>query len=284
MTGMNLGVIVILDALGFKGIWAREDAREVLGRLKSLRRTGLKLQGKDKSGVLLNDYGFRHRVRCMSDTIVITVIVKGSQGRRRALYRAMLSASIIAGSIMMEACRKSPQILFRGCLATGFMKEDVDFLIGPAVDEAAERFEKAHGPFLWLAPSALEITQEYAETYMDRIEPNILVSYSVPLNDGSHVKTQAFNFLIHNEPERRDETRHNLLAAFGSNLSSDAKIKKQNITSFLNHIEHMAVTGSWMNEDFILRLPEWTDLSTSQRLQIVAHGFHWKDGTITSEF
>ena len=186
---------------------------------------------------------------------------------------------------MMEACRKSPKILFRGCLATGFMKEDVDFLIGPAVDEAAERFEKAHGPFLWLAPSALEITQEYAETYMDRIEPNILVSYSVPLNDGSHVKTQAFNyFLIHNEPERRDETRHNLLAAFGSNLSSDAEIKKQNITSFLDHIEHMAVTGSWMNEDFILRLPEWTDLSTSQRLQIVAHGFHWKDGTITSEF
>src|SRR5437667_7979985 len=134
MRGMDLGVIVILDALGFKGIWAREDAGQVLGCLKSLRRTGLKLQGKNKAGVLLNDFGFRHRVRCMSDTIVITVIVKGPQARRRALYRAILSASMIAGSIMMEAFSKSPKILFRGCLATGFMKEEVDFLIGPAVD------------------------------------------------------------------------------------------------------------------------------------------------------
>jgi hypothetical protein len=76
MKNLNLGAIAILDALGFKGIWAREDANRVLERFKSFRRKGLRLQGKDHGGALVSDVGFRHRVRCMSDTIVITVIVK----------------------------------------------------------------------------------------------------------------------------------------------------------------------------------------------------------------
>jgi len=42
MTKLNLGAIAILDALGFKGIWAREDANSVLNRFKSFRRIGLR--------------------------------------------------------------------------------------------------------------------------------------------------------------------------------------------------------------------------------------------------
>lgn len=181
MRSFDIGAVVVLDALGFKRIWAREDPSSVLQRMKALRRKALRLQGHDRAGVLLNDNGLRHRVRCMSDTIVVTVIVKGPQAPRRGLYRAMLSASLIAGNIMVEAAEGTPALLFRGCLAAGEIKEEVDFLIGPAIDEAAERCEQADGPFFWLAPSALEVTQSYADTFPDRIEPTIMVPYSVPL-------------------------------------------------------------------------------------------------------
>jgi hypothetical protein len=282
MRRLDLGVVVILDALGFKGIWAREDARRVLRRMKSLRRESLKLQGRDRTGVLVSDYGFRHRVRCMSDTIVVTVVVKGPKAPKRALYRAMLSASMIAGNIMFDALYGSPTLLFRGCMAAGEMKEEVDFLIGPAVDEAAERFEKADGPFLWMAPSALDISQRYADTYMDRIEPMIMLPYTVPLNDGSESKTSAFSYFtlghdIHErEVERRTETRRRLLEAFGRDpLAPGVRSKKQNTLLFLDHLEDIANAGNWREENLTVRLPEWEDLSPSQKLQLLGRGIRW---------
>jgi hypothetical protein len=282
MRGLNLGVVVILDALGFKGIWAREDARRVLKHMKSLRREAHKLQGRDRSGVLLSDHGFRHRVRCMSDTIVVTVVVKGPKAPQRALYRAMLSASMIAGNIMFDALYGSPTLLFRGCMAAGEMKEEVDSLIGPAVDEAAERFEKADGPFLWMAPSALDISQRYADTYMDRIEPVIMLPYTVPLNDGSEIKTSTFSYftlghdIYEREVERRTETRRHLLEAFGHDpLVPSVRTKKQNTLLLLDHLEGIAKAGSWRKEKLTWRKPDWKDLSLSQKLQLLGHGIRW---------
>lgn len=282
MKRLDIGVVVILDALGFRGIWSREDARKVLSRMKSLRRAALRLQGRDRSGVLVSDYGFRHRVRCMSDTIVVTVVAKGPKAPKRALYRAMLSASMIAGDIMFDALYGSPTLLFRGCIAAGEMKEDVDFLIGPAVDEAAERFEKADGPFLWMAPSALDINQRYADTYMDRIEPMIMLPYTVPLNDGSKIKSSTFSYFSlgyetdEKEGERRAETRRRLLEAFGRDpLTPSVSSKKQNTLLFLDHLEAIANAGSWREEETIIRLPEWDDLSVSQKLQLLGRGIRW---------
>jgi hypothetical protein len=279
---LDIGVVVILDALGFKGIWSREDARRVLDRMKSLRQAALKLQGTDRSGVLVSDSGFRHRVRCMSDTIVVTVVVKGPQAPERALYRAMLSASMIAGNIMLDALYGSPTLLFRGCIAAGKMKEEVDFLIGPAIDEAAERFEKADGPFLWMAPSALDINQRYADTYMDRIEPIIMLPYIVPLNDGSKINTSTFSYfslgyeIDEKQGERRAETRRRLLEAFGHDpLTPSVSSKKQNTLLFLDHLEDIANAGSWREEKITVRLPQWEDLSTSQRLQLLRRGIRW---------
>jgi hypothetical protein len=279
MRRLDLGVIVILDALGFKGIWAREDAKRVLDRMKSLRREALKLQGRDRSGVLLSDSGLRHRVRCMSDTIVVTVVVKGPKAPKRALYRAMLSASLIAGNIMLDALDEAPTLLFRGCMAAGEMKEEVDFLIGPAVDEAAERFEKADGPFLWMAPSALDINQRYAETYHDRLEPVIMLPYTVPLNDGSDIKTYTFTYFgldwmeDINKGKRRAETRRRLLEAFGqAPLSPNVRKKKQNMLRFLDYVDDIASAGGWREEKLTWRKPDWDDLSPSQKKRLISHG------------
>jgi len=170
----------------------------------------------------------------------------------------MLSASVIATDIMMDGLNGSPPLLFRGCLAAGEMKEDVDFLIGPAVDEAAERFELSDGPFLWMAPSALDISDRFRETYLDRIEPIVMSTYAVPMNDGTSFDTKAFTYYaLTQEATRWTETRQKLLDAFGKHpLTPNVNRKKQNLVTFLDHIESIASAGAWVKEELELQLPD----------------------------
>jgi hypothetical protein len=207
----------------------------------------------------------------MSDTVVVTVVVKGPDAPRRGLYRAMLSASMIAGEIVFDAVHGSPALLFRGCLAAGEMTEEADFLIGPAVDEAAECFERAQGPFFWLAPSALEISKRYAETFPDRLEPTVMLPYAVPLNNGSSTTTHAFTYFgLTTEANARAETRRRVLEAFGDDpLAADVGIKRRNAASFLDYVEAVASAGDWKKGRFILRRPDWEDLSPSQRMKLL---------------
>lgn len=245
MRRLGLGAIAIVDVLGFKGIWTREDPKAVVAHLLALRRRGMRLQGRDRSGVLVYDSGLRHRVRCMSDTIVVIVALKGRRAPARGLYRAMFSATLITGQIVLSGLLGTPPFLFRGCIAVGELEEQADFLIGPAVDEAAERFELADGPFLWLAPSALTIAKRYADTYIERLVPALMLPHSVPLNDGRLAKTQAFAYFgITRSRDERKALTQRLLASFGAEpLRSDVKIKKRNAAKFLAHIERFVTSG-----------------------------------------
>ena len=58
-------------------------------------------------------------------------------------------------------------------------------MIGPAVDEAAERFELSDGPLFWMAPSALAVNERYSATFFEKIEPTSMVRYAVPMNNGT---------------------------------------------------------------------------------------------------
>jgi hypothetical protein len=189
----------------------------------------------------------------------------------------MFSASMIAGDIMFRALHGSPALLFRGCLAAGEMKEEADFLIGPVVDEAAERFELADGPFLWLAPSALEVSRRYANTFLSRLEPTLMLPYRVPLNDGRNIKTHAFNYFgVFRKADVRAETRRRLLEAFGGEpLAPSVRIKKPNIARFLDYVERVATDGRWKKKHLVLCRPNWEDLSPSQRMKLLFNGIDW---------
>jgi hypothetical protein len=150
-------------------------------------------------------------------------------------------------------------------------------LIGPAVDEAAERYETADGPFLWMAPSALEISRLYAQTFLDRVEPVIMLPYPVPLNNGNIVQTNTFTyFQLSREADARAETRRCLLQAFGEDpLTPKVRAKKQNTALFLDYIEETMRDEGRMRDERIFRLPEWDDLSPSQRIKLLIRGIKW---------
>jgi hypothetical protein len=209
----------------------------------------------------------------MSDTIIITVMVKGTREPDRCLYRAMFSATMIARDIILEALRSTPPLLFRGCIATGEMSESSDFLIGPAVDEAAERYEKADGPFLWLSESALEIERRFADTYNERLEPALMIPYRVPMSDGTRVHTQALNYYgITSDAAFRSKIRSLILQAYGSTALPEAvRRKRVNTLKLLHHVDRLSKVRAWRMWRPLQR-PRWTDLTTGQRLMFIAHG------------
>lgn len=272
MKGLKLGAIVFLDALGFKGIWTRQNPISVLQQLKSLRRKGLSLRGQKRHGVLLDDPGLLHHVRCVSDTIMVAVTLTRSNIRERYLYRAILSALLIASNIMDDAVHGSPPLLFRGCLAAGFMKVEGDFVIGPAVDEAAELFELSEGAFLWMAPSAMKINDTYCETFVDRIEPALMIRYPVPLKDGTAPATLAFNYFGLTRPAAGWLTTcQRVLEAFGDNpLCNDIERKRHNVAALLDHVARLRQSGGWRRKPFVYREPNMEDLSPPARLMLLA--------------
>lgn len=271
MKELRFGAIVFLDALGFKGIWSRQNPISVLQQLKSLRRKGLSLRGRARHGALLNDPGLLHHVRCVSDTIMVAVTLTRSNIPQRYLYRAMLSASLIASNMIDDAVHGSPPLLFRGCLAAGLMKVDGDFVIGPAVDEAAELFELSQGAFLWMAPSAMNINDTYCETFVDRIEPALMIRYPVPLKDGTAPATLVFNYFGLTRPAAGWLTTcQRILEAFGDKpVCSDIEKKRRNVAAFLDHIARLRQSGEWRKLPFVYREPNIKDLSPQARLMIL---------------
>jgi hypothetical protein len=273
MTGLRLGVIAFLDVLGFKGIWSRENTRLVLDTMRRIKRRGRDLQGFDHGGSIVSDDGFDHRVKCISDTVIVVVAPRGRGCTDRMMYKAMFSATWIAASIMAEALDGDIPLLFRGCLGAGLMKMEGDFLIGPAIDETASLYEEADGPFLWMSPSALAVNDEYADTFSERIEPTLMIRYAVPLKRGKRIETLVHSYFgVRRHAEYRYKIRAQIDKAFGPKpLPQQLHAKYSNTKAFLGRVETLAGADS-ERVRLKVRTPYWDDLTFSQRLQILKVG------------
>lgn len=277
MKGLRLGAVVLLDALGFKGIWNRVNPKIVIHQLKKLKREGLDLLGNDHSGVLLQDDTFEHSVRCISDTIIVAVTIRGSAlpgYPDRPVHRAMLSAALIASHLTNSALDGTPPLLFRGCMAAGRMNIDGDFMIGPAVDEAAGLFEQSDGPFFWMAPSALQIVDEYADTFIERIEPSLMIRYPVPMKDGTIAPTivhHYFGFGFTLNYDKWVHKREKVIQAFGTESRPDILRKRRNAVAFLDYVSHKAATEGAISS-ISSRKPYLEDLTSDQRISILNAG------------
>jgi len=224
---MQLGALALFDALGFKGIWRREDPRRVVDKLRGLKehtegdldeRFGGK---KYREGLHRSQTNALKQVRSvfLSDTIALTTVHKSAgwvsrtvgaaEARRRGITReegrageAMVRRTVglvvpfltldvtatAAGAVVAAALRTKPFLAFRGALSFG--KFDIDsegrFLVGPAIDDAAEHHELAQGAFLWLTPAALkalgpEFLEHFKKTDFKKTDlVQSLISYAVP--------------------------------------------------------------------------------------------------------
>jgi hypothetical protein len=264
---MREGAFALVDCLGFTGIWKRGDYRSaeqrkeyqqlLLEKLKMVRQEVPKLV---KSGVRPYKY-FSDPVvvgvYMLSDSVAISLQYDEDlppKGR----YKNYLVWLICEATIkVLDRFRKDkPELVLRGCITYGEHVSEGNFIVGPAVDDAAENMEVAQGAFVWLHPTAwnkyrqciktteatiekLKDTHDHEELLLIRDlkraleKPLVVDNYKMPLKIGGHLQCPVLNPLAFHktEPEQQKVIRECLEAMSGNQL--DVLLKRQYTKEFL---------------------------------------------------
>ena len=208
------GAVVILDALGTKGIWNRSETKSIIenwqavtddfkvsladlhsdiNRLKRvLQKNWVKIKNPDKP-----IFG-ECKLKSFSDTIIITI---ESDSEHVCLY-------YLADFLRSPFCRAVIRnIFFRGVISYGKYFQTNSLIIGPAVDEAAEWHPSADWIGISAAPSVNFILGYMFEQAIDMKksgddslfkimgENKFFVRYNVPLRNGEY-NSWALNWPI----------------------------------------------------------------------------------------
>ena len=171
MSEMKNGIIAILDALGIKGMWAREDPETVVKKwdyiiddfkeFKNLNNEDVKSTGKSK-------------VVSFSDTVIITYV--GDEDDELQLLNDMgLHLSLPFCNALLNG------IFFRGIINKGKFKQTNRMIIGPAVDEAMAWYDRHDWIGIALAPSASFMLDAFEN---ERGKIRWFTHYDVPFKNG----------------------------------------------------------------------------------------------------
>ena len=123
----------------------------------------------------------KHRMTFLSDTIAI-----GIWDCRDADMALGLMGELVDVAIQ-SALRTEPFVNLRGVVTYGAFRIEGNFIVGPAVDEAAELEKAAEAALVWLAPSALTVCVDDNNPYLARI--------AVPMKGGQRFNTYVVHTL-----------------------------------------------------------------------------------------
>lgn len=178
---MRRGAVALLDALGFKGIWKLENPwspDHVLSMLRRAATTARDDQADDES----DPRGVASvRLHFLSDTVVAVAEARpGATPSPLTLIEVlcMRLAEFTEGMLI-----GAPPLAYRGAVAFGDFLIEEPFILGPAVDEAAEAERLAEGAFVWMCPSALkEVRGDFVPCTLE---------YAVPMKGGQSFRTRV---------------------------------------------------------------------------------------------
>jgi hypothetical protein len=155
---MQEGAFVLIDCLGFKGIWKRTDPDLLLQKFS---RLGPSIQERLGNLEILFSFSgtdqLRIHNRLLSDTVAISFQFETQEGAEYSdTDRGLLvfCACLITPLVMHWFLEEEPPLVFRGCITYGKHFIENNFIAGPAIDEAAEYMNLAEGAFVWLHPNA----------------------------------------------------------------------------------------------------------------------------------
>ncbi len=245
---MRLGTLAMFDALGFKRIWDRHDVKEdpecVMRKLAASERSARDFIEKDFGSVeraIANPGNQLKRldVAFLSDTIVVGVSSKTPEQLAEAgvpfsFQWSMVVACRFANAIQRASAQSPPALAYRGCITYGNFDVQGNFLIGPAVDEAAELIDRAQGAFTWLTSSAAE-RLEPVKSEAQFLASHGIVRYEVPLKGGDIFDTfTVCPFDWDGTQETNATVASAILNTFIGPL--DIEIKKQNTEKYFTRI------------------------------------------------
>lgn len=259
---MPKGAVVMLDALGFKGIWGRKRDRTdgegrtggegrtdgegrtekgmeaAIERLDQIRQKAIaardtwveylaNLKPELAEGVV---YDLEVNLSFLSDTLVVAA-------RFPKLDRPedeVLAASFLAGDIIgLAAQDKEFPLVFRGAVSYGqylIRPGKEQFIVGPAIDEAAEAMELAEGALVWLTPTALRKVGDGSAGHFMYLD-------SVPLKGLAPYRTYV---VVARDADQKLIPKETILRAFDEKPHDlRVQVKRQNTERFLDLCERM---------------------------------------------
>lgn len=224
------GAIALIDALGFRGIWGRHDPSDVLTIMKDMK-------GEIESKIAFQfktQPDFNCQIAFLSDTIAVSMTLSESVEHRTAM--SVIYLCDVLSWILNWTLRSKVPLAYRGAIAVGSYELSSQFLIGPAVDEAAAAHEIAQGAFIWLTPNARDLVSQWLR---DQPENTHLVKFNVPLKGGDTFETYTVSPLEQSwSAADADIITRALLGTFSGN-SVDVAVKRQNT------IRHMKSCYAW---------------------------------------
>lgn len=239
---MREGAFGMFDALGFKGVWERAEQAQppwdVLGKLEGLMPHADEVQGAADDAIrTLKERGqLADATTCrifLSDTIAFGCWAQPAPGQdpRQASMMALVVVCNFIGNLMARAAQSpEPRFAYRGCVTYGRFDMRSSFIVGPAVDEAAIEADRAEAAFVWLAPSALQVT-----SYED---PWLLRSWAVPLKgrrneSATERRTLVVSPYVGVQPESYAGLHASIMSTF-EGAKTDVTAKKNNTKAFLD--------------------------------------------------
>jgi hypothetical protein len=226
---MQMGAVAFLDALGFKGIWRSANPAAVLEKLQALKERLEQAQVRPDEPP--DATGFRSWVLFLSDTLVIASTANYFKPRAEDEMLPLWFVCLGAADAVAAAAENDPTLVYRGTVAFGEFEIREQFLIGPAIDEAAEAERLADGALIWLCPSATRVVERISPTNALNRDLRVVRDYPVPLKGGGCYRTHVVNPLL----DRADpDTLAQRILNFFRLDRLDIAVKEQNTANFLS--------------------------------------------------
>jgi hypothetical protein len=249
------GVVVFLDAVGTKTVWSRNDPSDYMKSwenvLKAFRKeekiyreTSDEFRGDD-------DYDFPAlSVRAFSDTIILSFSHPIDKSEKNTFWQDCLKIETI-GIILALPLYKAiieEGIYLRGAISFGEFYITDSMIIGPAVEEAAEWYEKPEWFGISTTPSAtygLELLKEHGH-----LSNEFFINYDVPMKNNQQLNSYALLWPEKYPPLNKDKehvnknkkmfqkSRKKLLESFSSRglIGASSELKYKNTLAFFDYV------------------------------------------------
>lgn len=227
---MNTGAVALIDALGFRGIWGRHKADEVLTALRNMKSWMEKRVQEQFS----SQPWMQCHVAFLSDTIAISMTLEEKTKNREAM--SVIYLADVISWVLDRTLRSDVPLAYRGAIVVGSYDVSEHFLIGPAIDEAASVYDRAQGAIIWLTPTAREHVAGWLKGQPHNTH---LVKFAVPFKGGDVFNTYTVSPL----EQARDQDDANKLTRTLLNIFSspsiEVAVKRENTQS------HMRACYDW---------------------------------------
>jgi hypothetical protein len=203
---MKEGAFALFDCLGFKGVWRRTDPVAVVQKLRSVQQAVKHEVGRDY-GLRLTSYGpISIQTHLLSDTVAISAHYRTQSSEapndlQKAYLVSYLAISVV--QVLQTYVSEPPSLVMRGCISYGEHLSEGNFILGPAVDEAAEHMNVAQGAFVWLLPSSAELHHHFIgsmDALLARVTPEVLMEGLTDQRSPASRHPQVRRLLKHHPP------------------------------------------------------------------------------------